>query len=63
MGIVGANQWEGGYQRYTSTGQKPISYEPSNMEPDSYLGTNITVHKVNAMVYLHCCTVILPPIF
>ena len=60
MGIVGANQWKGGYQHYTSTGQKRISYEPSNMEPDSYLGKNITVH---AMVYLHCCTVILPPIF
>ncbi|XP_044193373.1 integrin alpha-M-like [Thunnus albacares] len=45
MGIVGANQWKGGYQHYTSTGQKRISYEPSNMEPDSYLGYSMAVAK------------------
>ncbi|XP_044193380.1 integrin alpha-M-like [Thunnus albacares] len=45
MGIVGANQWKGGYQKYTSTGQKWISYEPSNMEPDSYLGYSMAVAK------------------
>ncbi|XP_067431756.1 integrin alpha-M-like [Thunnus thynnus] len=45
MGIVGANQWKGGYQKYTSTGQKGISYEPSNMEPDSYLGYSMAVAK------------------
>ncbi|XP_044193374.1 integrin alpha-M-like [Thunnus albacares] len=43
MGIVGANQWKGGYQQYTSADQKWISYDSSNMEPDSYLGKNITV--------------------
>ncbi|XP_067431757.1 integrin alpha-M-like [Thunnus thynnus] len=45
MGIVGANQWKGGYQQYTSTGQKRISYESSNMEPDSYLGYSMAVAK------------------
>ncbi|XP_044193365.1 integrin alpha-M-like [Thunnus albacares] len=44
MGIVGANQWKGGYQHYTSTGQKGIS-PPSNMEPDSYLGYSMAVAK------------------
>ncbi|XP_042253312.1 integrin alpha-M-like [Thunnus maccoyii] len=47
MGIVGANQWKGGYQHYTRTGQKGISYEPSNMEPDSYLGYSMAVAKTS----------------
>lgn len=43
MGIVGANEWKGGYMQYTSRGEKRSSYEPTNMEPDSYLGMNMTV--------------------
>ncbi|XP_067431753.1 integrin alpha-M-like [Thunnus thynnus] len=45
MGIVGANQWKGGYQQYTSADQKWISYDSSNMEPDSYLGYSMAVAK------------------
>ncbi|XP_035526907.1 integrin alpha-X-like isoform X3 [Morone saxatilis] len=37
MAIVGANQWKGGYLQYTSDGSKTSSFEPVNMEPDSYL--------------------------
>lgn len=43
MGIVGANQWKGGYMKYTSSGMKSGSYEPLNVESDSYLGMNMTV--------------------
>lgn len=45
MGIVGANQWKGGFKKFTSTGKERISYEPTTniMEPDSYLGTNMTI--------------------
>lgn len=35
MGIVGANQWKGGYLQYTGT---ESSFEPLDMEADSYLG-------------------------
>ncbi|XP_042253307.1 integrin alpha-M-like [Thunnus maccoyii] len=45
MGIVGANQWKGGYQHYTSTGQK--AYDSPNMEPDSYLGYSMAVVKTS----------------
>ena len=43
MGLVGANQWKGGYMEYTLSGQTGVSYEPLFMEQDSYLGTNFTV--------------------
>uniref|UniRef100_A0A4W6G6B3 VWFA domain-containing protein n=1 Tax=Lates calcarifer TaxID=8187 RepID=A0A4W6G6B3_LATCA len=43
--IVGANQWKGGYLKYTSRGQKQSSYEPTSMEPDSYLGYSMAVGK------------------
>ncbi|KAE8284272.1 Integrin alpha-X CD11 antigen-like family member C [Larimichthys crocea] len=39
MGIVGANQWKGGYMKYTSSGMKSGSYEPLNVESDSYLAS------------------------
>ncbi|GLD71281.1 integrin alpha-M-like protein [Lates japonicus] len=45
MAIVGANQWKGGYLKYTSGGQKWSSYEPTSMEPDSYLGYSMAVAK------------------
>ncbi|XP_027145041.1 integrin alpha-M-like isoform X1 [Larimichthys crocea] len=43
MGIVGANQWKGGYMKYTSSGMKSGSYEPLNVESDSYLGYSMAV--------------------
>nr|XP_046233679.1 integrin alpha-M-like isoform X2 [Scatophagus argus] len=43
MGIVGANQWKGGFLQYTRQGTKMGSYEPSYMEPDSYLGYSMAV--------------------
>uniref|UniRef100_A0A3Q3VMR9 VWFA domain-containing protein n=1 Tax=Mola mola TaxID=94237 RepID=A0A3Q3VMR9_MOLML len=45
MGIVGANQWKGGFKKFTSTGKERISYEPTTniMEPDSYLGYSMVV--------------------
>ncbi|KAG8009158.1 Integrin alpha-M, partial [Nibea albiflora] len=43
MGIVGANQWKGGYVKYTSSGMKRGSYEPLNVESDSYLGYSMAV--------------------
>ncbi|KAG8009159.1 Integrin alpha-M [Nibea albiflora] len=43
MGIVGANQWKGGYVKYTSSGRKRGSYEPLNVESDSYLGYSMAV--------------------
>lgn len=41
MGIVGANQWKGGFVKYTTRGEKESSYEPAYMEPDGYLGMNM----------------------
>ncbi|XP_041818025.1 integrin alpha-M-like [Chelmon rostratus] len=43
--IVGANQWRGGFLQYTSQGQRSSSYEPAQMEPDSYLGYSMAVAK------------------
>ncbi|KAG7227828.1 hypothetical protein INR49_013622 [Caranx melampygus] len=43
MGIVGANQWRGGYILYSNTGQ--TSYQPMFIEPDSYLGYSMAVAK------------------
>ncbi|XP_076615332.1 integrin alpha-M-like isoform X2 [Chaetodon auriga] len=45
MATVGANQWKGGYLQYTRQGQKIGSYEPAQMEPDSYLGYSMAVAK------------------
>ncbi|RVE59544.1 hypothetical protein OJAV_G00189790 [Oryzias javanicus] len=41
MGIVGANQWRGGYKRYDSS--TTVSYESMNVEPDSYLGYSMAI--------------------
>uniref|UniRef100_H2LPW4 VWFA domain-containing protein n=1 Tax=Oryzias latipes TaxID=8090 RepID=H2LPW4_ORYLA len=41
MGIVGANQWKGGYKRYSN--RASVSYESEKMEPDSYLGYSMAV--------------------
>ncbi|XP_040885428.1 integrin alpha-M-like isoform X2 [Toxotes jaculatrix] len=45
MAIVGANQWKGGFQRYTFNGWKSSTYEPSYVEPDSYMGYSMAVAK------------------
>uniref|UniRef100_A0A3Q3GM91 Integrin alpha-M-like n=1 Tax=Labrus bergylta TaxID=56723 RepID=A0A3Q3GM91_9LABR len=42
MSIVGANQWKGGFDKYSSTSQRK-SYEPDNILPDSYLGYSMAV--------------------
>lgn len=42
MGVVGANQWKGGYVQYVITGDGPDSFEPTDMAADSYLGMNMT---------------------
>ncbi|XP_034050179.1 integrin alpha-M-like [Thalassophryne amazonica] len=47
LGIVGANEWRGGYQKYTSRGQKFDSYEPGSIELDSYLGYSMAVAKTS----------------
>uniref|UniRef100_A0A3Q3H1L5 Uncharacterized protein n=1 Tax=Kryptolebias marmoratus TaxID=37003 RepID=A0A3Q3H1L5_KRYMA len=44
IAIVGANQWKGGYKKYSrpnaiNTG----SYQPTDIEPDSYLGYSMAV--------------------
>ncbi|KAM3592236.1 uncharacterized protein V6R79_015162 [Siganus canaliculatus] len=44
LGIVGANEWKGGFVRYRRN-DKLSSYEPSAMEPDSYLGYSMAVVK------------------
>uniref|UniRef100_A0A3P9L0V2 VWFA domain-containing protein n=1 Tax=Oryzias latipes TaxID=8090 RepID=A0A3P9L0V2_ORYLA len=41
MGIVGANQWKGGYKRYGN--RASVSYESEKMEPESYLGYSMAV--------------------
>ncbi|KAF7204497.1 integrin alpha-M [Nothobranchius furzeri] len=44
MSIVGANQWRGGYKKHSL--QNPagsLSYEPEDIEPDSYLGYSMAV--------------------
>ncbi|MEQ2211127.1 hypothetical protein XENOCAPTIV_027482, partial [Xenoophorus captivus] len=42
MTMVGANQWKGGYKKYSlSSAQTTGSFEPSFMETDSYLGKNM----------------------
>ncbi|KAF0025376.1 hypothetical protein F2P81_022257 [Scophthalmus maximus] len=43
MGIVGANQWKGGFTKYTLADRKLSSYEPEFMEQDSYLGYSMAV--------------------
>ncbi|XP_076008041.1 integrin alpha-D-like [Genypterus blacodes] len=45
MGTVGAFEWRGGYQSYTTAGVLIKSEELSFMQPDSYLGYSMTVAK------------------
>ncbi|CAN9509075.1 unnamed protein product [Ophioblennius macclurei] len=47
LAVVGANQWRGGYKRYTQTGGVKTPYEPQSMEPDSYLGYSMAIAKIN----------------
>ncbi|KAM9715733.1 integrin alpha-M-like [Menidia menidia] len=43
MSVVGANQWRGGYKKHTSV---TASYEPMDIDPDSYLGYSMAVAKI-----------------
>ncbi|KAF3704469.1 Integrin alpha-X CD11 antigen-like family member C [Channa argus] len=45
MGIVGANQWKGGYLEYTTAGSKERTFE--EIEPDSYLGYSMAVAETS----------------
>nr|XP_019964925.1 PREDICTED: integrin alpha-M-like [Paralichthys olivaceus] len=45
MGSVGANQWKGGYMKYTLSGEKLSSYEPLYKDQDSYLGYSMTIAR------------------
>ncbi|XP_058477670.1 integrin alpha-M-like isoform X2 [Solea solea] len=46
MGVVGANEWKGGFLQYTNVGERLASYLPKyNMEPDSYLGYSMAVAR------------------
>ncbi|KAM4623967.1 integrin alpha-M-like [Polymixia lowei] len=47
MGTVGAYQWRGGYQEYSASTSKTADYEPTDMEPDSYLGYSVAVARTN----------------
>ncbi|XP_019899955.1 integrin alpha-M isoform X2 [Esox lucius] len=40
---VGAFQWRGAYQEYTSATKTPILKQSPNMEPDSYMGYSMAV--------------------
>lgn len=41
MGTVGANDWRGGFREYDYIGRLSGSYEPMDLEQDSYLGEQI----------------------
>lgn len=66
MGIVGANEWKGGYQQYTSAGTIVSTFAPEYMETDSYLGKNMIVmtntYKCDHVI-TNCSTVNSLPIF
>lgn len=42
MAAVGANQWKGGFLKYKTRGNQRETFDPTDMDPDSYLGTNTT---------------------
>ncbi|KAK2820324.1 hypothetical protein Q5P01_023283 [Channa striata] len=46
MAIVGANQWKGGFLTYTARGTEESTFEPGEIEPDSYLGYSMAVATV-----------------
>lgn len=45
MAAVGANQWKGGFLKYKKRNNRTETFDPADMDPDSYLGTNITQHN------------------
>lgn len=45
MGAVGANQWKGGFLKYNTRNKQRSLFEPSDMDPDSYLGVFERHHK------------------
>lgn len=55
MSTVGLNQWRGGYKKYShQNGEYLGSFEPLTIEPDSYLGENITIEFKCDAVYQQC---------
>ncbi|XP_037836889.1 integrin alpha-M [Kryptolebias marmoratus] len=49
MAVVGANQWKGGYKKYSLSNTKNTgSYQPTDLEPDSYLGYSMAVAKTTS---------------
>uniref|UniRef100_A0A3Q3BIQ2 Integrin alpha-M-like n=1 Tax=Kryptolebias marmoratus TaxID=37003 RepID=A0A3Q3BIQ2_KRYMA len=49
MSIVGANQWKGGYKKYSLSNTKNTgSYQPTSIELDSYLGYSMAVAKTTS---------------
>ncbi|XP_071764788.1 integrin alpha-M-like [Centroberyx gerrardi] len=45
MATVGAFDWRGGYQEYSSRGQRTSTHEANYMQPDSYLGYSMAIAK------------------
>ncbi|XP_023805045.1 integrin alpha-M-like [Oryzias latipes] len=45
MGTVGANEWRGGYREYKYDGMMLGSYEPMDLDQDSYLGYSMVIAK------------------
>lgn len=50
MAMVGANQWRGGYMQNTD------SFEPPDLEPDSYLGKNKPTVTYTCDLHMHRLT-------
>ncbi|XP_047464241.1 integrin alpha-X-like isoform X3 [Mugil cephalus] len=52
LAVVGANQWRGGYVKYSRTGSsgplKGSYFEPAFLQPDSYLGYSMAVAKTTS---------------
>lgn len=59
MAVVGANQWKGGFLKYKTRENQMETFNPSDMDPDSYLGINLTQHNTvkNREVVVQCLKV------
>lgn len=45
MSMVGANEWKGGYKKYSLSHASTASFEPTTIEADSYLGYSMAIAK------------------
>lgn len=41
MAVVGANEWKGGFLKYRTRYNQTETFEPADMDADSYLGMNV----------------------